>query len=449
MDRQTFIDALLARAKEAGFENCEVYLSSSESLYVGVFKGEIVRYESADSFGLGFRGLVKGRMGYASTQVLDEEAVDLLVEGALTNAALTGDRDEQLLWPGSPSYAEVDTWSDALTRVTAADAIAMARRLEALCLAQDPRIAQTDGCAVITGSGEVTILNTLGLNVTTRGNSLAGYVCPIAREGEDVGSGFASFSATDPSGADLEAVAAEAAEMALSSLEAGPVPSGACRVVLAPDAAADLLATFSGVFSAEAAQKGLSLLKGREGSLIAAPCVTLRDDPHMPGSAASSPFDGEGVATRPLDLIADGRLTTLLHDLKTARKQGLESTGHASRSYASTVGVAPSNLFFAPSELSREALLERAGDGLLITGISGLHAGANAVSGDFSLSARGFRIEKGRKGAPVKQITVAGNFFRLLEEIEAVGGDLRFGLPGGSRFGSPSLLIRSLSVAGE
>jgi len=89
------------------------------------------------------------------------------------------------------------------------------------------------------------------------------------------------------------------------------------------------------------------------------------------------------------------------------------------------------------------------GEGLLITDLQGLHAGANGISGDFSLGAKGYRIEGGKIGAPVEQITVAGNFFKVLENIVEVGSDLHFGMPGGTVVGSPSLWIKGLSVAGK
>ena len=92
---------------------------------------------------------------------------------------------------------------------------------------------------------------------------------------------------------------------------------------------------------------------------------------------------------------------------------------------------------------------ERMGEGLMLTDVTGLHAGANPISGDFSLSAKGFRVRGGRKAEAVNQITVAGNFYRLLESVVAVGSDLEFGFPGSSRFGSPSLLISELAVAGK
>ncbi len=449
MDYKQFITALFERAKEAGFEACEVYYSTSDSFSTGVFKGEIIKYNSAESLGLGFRGLFGGKMGYASTQILDEEAIDLLVDGAKSNAQLIENEDKQFLYPGDEAYAKLNLYNEAINEISAADKIAMARKLEELTLKQDPRIEQVDGCNVISSEGEFSIVNTLGLNVTTRCNMIGGYVAPTARDGENVSSGFAMFFTMNPAEIDLDKVAAEAVEKAVSGLDAASIESGAMRVMFDPEAATDMLSTFSGIFSADAAQKGLSLLKGREGDMIAAECVTIVDNPHLAGSLSSEPFDGEGVATYCKNIVENGKLVTLLHNLKTAHKQGVKSTGNASRSYASTVRVSPSNFYFQPSETSFDEMLEKLGDGLVITDVQGLHAGANAVSGDFSLSAKGFTVTGGKKAQMVKQITVAGNFFQLLKDIEAVGADLKFGMPGGSQFGSPSILVKTLSVAGK
>jgi len=446
MNRQEFITALFARAKDAGFDACEVYYSTSDSFSVGVFKGEIIKYNASEALGLGFRGLYQGKMGYASTQILDEEAIDLLIDGAKTNAILIENDDKQFLHPGDEAYAQLVTYNPALSEISAADKIAMARELEQLTVAADPRIEQVDFCSVMSAEEEIAIVNTLGLNVTARANMIYGGVGPIARDGDKVGSGFATFCTLNPADVDLKAVAAEAARKATAGLDAVQIESGAMRVLFDPESAGDLLATFSGIFSADAAQKGLSLQKGHEGEVIAADCVTLLDDPHLAGSIASQPFDGEGVATSVKPVIENGRLTTLLHNLKTAHKQNVKTTGNAARGYNSTVGVAPTNFYFQPSAIAFDEMLARLDNGLLITDVQGLHAGANPVSGDFSLSAKGFAVRNGQKCEAVKQITVAGNFFSLLKSIEAVGADLKFGT---GSYGSPSILIKDLSIAGK
>lgn len=134
--------------------------------------------------------------------------------------------------------------------------------------------------------------------------------------------------------------------------------------------------------------------------------------------------------------------------MKNAALAGRETTGNASKSgYDAPVSIQPFTLYLTPGSISEEELLAQAGNGVYIHSLDGLHAGANAISGDFSLQSAGFRIENGRKTDRVKSFTVAGNFYSLLENIRAVADNLEF--PGMGRVGSPSVLVDGLSVAGK
>ena len=449
MDRNAFIRALLERGAARGVAS-EVCWENGSSFEAEVKDGELLQYNVSDGAGLGFRVLKDGRTGTASTQILDDDALDQLVEGAIENAGLVESKDEQFMFPGSDSYPELDLYNPAVDEIPVSEKIDMALRLEKLALSMDPRVTRTEGCAVFSSNEERLMTNTLGLNVSSKAALLGGYVSVVAKDGDKVNTGSKAFFTVDPETIDLEAVAREAVREAVDGLDGAPVDSGSYRVVLRRDVAGVLLKTFSGIFSADNAQRGLSRLKGREGEAIASPCVTIMDEPHRAGSASSTPFDGEGVATYSKPVVESGKLNTLLHNLKTAKKQGVQTTANASRgSYASPVGIAPTNFYFVPSETDFDGMLEQLGDGLLITDLQGMHAGANAVTGDFSLAAKGFAVEGGRIGRAVSQITVAGNFYQLLQDIEAVGADLEFRIPGVSCFGSPSLLVKSLSVAGK
>ena len=110
----------------------------------------------------------------------------------------------------------------------------------------------------------------------------------------------------------------------------------------------------------------------------------------------------------------------------------------------------PTNFYIEAGKASYEELLEELKEGLLITDLAGTHSGANAITGDFSLAAKGFYISQGKVVKAVEQITVSGNFFQLLKDILAIGKDLKFTLPSASsHYGSPSLLIKELAVAGK
>lgn len=450
MQFEAFLKELFERARAEGFEQSEVYLSAGDSFEANILNGSVIGYNVSSARGLGFRALYRGKIGYASTQVFDESALDMLIEGAKANAEMIENEDVQFIFEGSARYEPMDVYNPALNDFDAPKKLDLGMRLEKAAISVDPRVSSVEECCVFSESGERRIVNTRELDVSFKDNGIGMYIIPIAKDGERVNTAVRIMVRRSQEALDIQKIAREAAMEAIDGLYAKPVPSGKYRVILRHDAAASLLMTFADVFSADSAQKGLSLLKDREGEMVASKCVNLMDDPFIELGMSGRPFDAEGVATFKKALIESGRLNTLLHNLKTAHKQGIATTANASKgSYASPVGVAPSNLYFAPGDVSLDMLLKEAGDGLLITNLEGTHAGANAISGDFSLSAKGYKIENGERGAAVNQITVAGNFFDLLKDVLAFGSDLEFGFPGASSYGSPSILVRELSVAGQ
>lgn len=444
MTRDEFFHALLAAAKEAGADEAEAFFLQNESMHAMANQGVIDDYAVNTAGGLSLRVLKNGKMGAAFTEALDEDAIPMLVKNALESAALIDDEDEQFLFEGSPEYAQVEC---AGNPGTPEERIALALQIDKQAREIDPRVTELGlYTGVETDHGSMRLMNTRGLDLRHAADTSACFVETVARENGRTTTGFAMDFANSLASLKPEAMCREAVEEAVFQLGASPCESGSMPVIFRNDCMPSMLGAFSGVFSAEAAQKNLSLLKDREGEEIAAPCVTLVDDPLLPGGAATCPFDAEGVAAYRKEVISRGTLTTLLHNLKTAKKAGVKTTGNAARvSYASSVGIAPANFFFAPGEDDLSALCAKMGRGLVVTSVDGLHAGADAVSGDFSLLAKGYLVENGQKGRAVEQVTVAGNFFQLLRDIVAVGSDLRF--PSGG-MGSPSVWVKSLTVAG-
>lgn len=442
-----FTQALLAEAKKEGIEAAEIYLSSGDSFRAMCVQGQIANYTVNATRGLSLRGIYQGRMGYAATEAFDEDAVAQLVRAVKESAELTEDDDVQEIYQGDPHYPQVDNYQPALDTVEESRKLQLVLDMEKKAKALDERIVQLDYDMISTSSHETRIINSYGLNLRHRDNIAYTVVSAIAKEGERVATGTGFKVSRNFEDFDPDQIAREAVEDAVFMLKAAPVPSGNYRAIIHAKCMPDLLGVFAGTFSAESVQKGLSLLKGKEGEMIASEAVTLMDDPLLPGGLASRPFDDEGVATYTKAVIENGRLNTLLYNLKTARKAGVKTTGNAAKAgYAGAVNVSPSNFYLKPGTKSLDELMADLGDGLVITEVSGLHAGANAISGDFSLIAQGYTVKDGKKDQPVEQITVAGNFYQLLKNIRAVGSDLVF--PGSST-GSPSVDVGEIAVAGK
>ena len=180
--------------------------------------------------------------------------------------------------------------------------------------------------------------------------------------------------------------------------------------------------------------------------MIASDIITIVDDPHVERDLATSKFDGEGVATFKKTVVEKGVLKTHLHNLSTAKKAGVANTANASRGgFKSDIGISPSNFFIENGTLSFEELAEEMGEGIIITDMAGLHSGLNIISGNFSLSAKGFYYKNGEY-KPVHQIVITDNFYDMIKRIQNIANDLDLMK---SSIASPSIRIDSISVAGK
>jgi PmbA protein len=195
----------------------------------------------------------------------------------------------------------------------------------------------------------------------------------------------------------------------------------------------------------------MSLLAGKEGEKIASEIVNITDDPMREGVSIQTNFDAEGVAAYRKSIVEGGVLKTMLHNRETAKKAGVESTGNASKGgYASPVAVSPYAFCLEAGDKTEDELFAMAEGGIYITELKGLHAGANPITGDFSIESAGFKIVDGKLGEAVKSFTIAGNFFELLKSIAALSDTVEVAVTGGfTTFGSPAVLIHNMSVAGK
>jgi PmbA protein len=164
------------------------------------------------------------------------------------------------------------------------------------------------------------------------------------------------------------------------------------------------------------------------------------------GCPVQTSFDDEGVATYKKNVVENGVLNTLLYDLTTAIKTGKQTTANGRRGG----NIAPYNFGICAGDNTQDELFSKAADGIYVTGMKGLHAGANSITGDFSVESEGFIIKDGKKAGPIKSFTVAGNFFELIKNIDSLGNEVKWGIPTGfTVFGSPDVLVMDMSVAGK
>ncbi len=445
-----FCKKLLSYAKSDCDGEYEIYAATGETFRVEILEGQIKNYNVNDYTGISFRVKKDGKMGYASTTSYDEAGIPELVKAACENAAIIENPDEQFIFSGSDSYPSPKVYGQELDGITAEEKIAFAKLMEKKAKEADPRIVKVEASMIVSGKSTVIIKNSNGMDLCETSNFLAGYVVPIASDGEKMNDGFGIIGGFDRACLDADKAVKKGVGEAIDFLDAKSVKSASMRIIFRNSAMCDMIETFSGIFSSENAQRGLSMLAGKDGEKIAADCVTLTDDPTLDFGFGSRAFDAEGVAGQRTVVVENGVLKTLLYNLETAHKAGVKSTGNASKGgYTSPIGISVSNFTLTPGRKTLEELTEKMGEGLIITEVSGLHAGANATTGDFSLMAKGYLVEGGKQSRAVTGVTVSGNFYELLKNIEEPGCDVYHNMFG-EAISAPSVLIGAkMSVAGE
>jgi PmbA protein len=439
---------LIQEAARQGIAHYEIYAMSDRSLSTETLKDEISAFSYGVSGGISFRCLVDGKMGYASGELMTPEALAALVTRAAENARCIESDEAVEIYGGSAHYDQVQT--KPFTLPEAGELKDWALRLQKETYAQDSMVSDGTQSTALAYESEIDLYNSKGLSLHNRVGIAGAGVYAVVKASED----DAEMDGKIIPGStyeDFAAVPAEVVKDAKARLGATTVQTGHYDCILCAEQVRALLSVYAPAFSAKQVRMGLSLLKGKIGEKIASDCINLTDDPHDPNCPVQTSFDGEGVATYQKAMIKDGVLQAYLYDLATAKKDGVESTGNGQRgSYTSPVSIAPYCFRIEAGEMSREDMMAAVGDGIMITELKGLHAGASAVSGDFSIESAGFRIRDGKQAEAIKTFTIAGNFFELLKTVDGVGSRVDYGFPGGfTVMAAPDLLLRGVNVAGK
>ncbi len=424
----------------------EIVLSHSRGTSVRVHDGAVESLTSSDSSGAGVRVVRDGRLGFAHCGSLDLDVLLGTLEAASDNCTF-GEPDPHngLVEPDGVPVVPQQGWTPAVEQRSAEQRIATALELERLVTGRDPRVVAARSTTYGDASSTSVIMSTTGVRAGERSSSSSVSTQPMARSGDETQIGASYDAARDPADLDLHRVADEAVERATRLLGARKPPSGRLTVVLEPRLALGLLGIVSGMLSGDAVVKGRSPFADRRGEVIAAPCITLWDDPTRQESLGAEEVDGEGLATRPNQLIADGRLVDFLRDGYVGRRTGEGSTASAVRGARSLPGIGAQVLVMSPGTRDLDELVATIDHGLFVNSLSGLHSGVNAVSGDFSVGADGLVIRDGALAEPVRELTLASTLQRLLLDVREVGGDATW-LPSGHR--GASLVIDDVAASG-
>lgn len=443
VDSETRLDALtelsqrlLAAARARGASQAAVSCSEEAGLNVNVRMGEVETVEATRDRGIAVTVYFGQRKGSASTADLREESLEATVEQACAIARFTEDdpaaglADAEMM---ATDLREFDSWHP--WAVEADHAIDLALACEQAGRDLDPRVENSDGASVGSGSSLGVYANSHGFIGRERSTQHSLGCALIAGRGEGMQrDGWYSIALSADELDSAAAIGRKAAQRAVLRLEPRQIATGSYPVLFSAEIARSLIGHLLGAVSGGALYRRASFLLDSVGTPLFPEWFSIEEQPFLPRGFRSSSYDAEGVATRESPLVSAGVLQRYVLGSYSARKLGLQTTGNAG-------GV--HNLAVASNAGDFDSMLQAMGRGLLVTELMG--QGVNTITGDYSRGAAGFWVEDGRIQYPVDGVTIAGNLRTMFAAIEAAGSDV----DPRSHIRTGSILIGRMTVAGE
>jgi PmbA protein len=436
-------ERLVKAALAAGADAADAVALRSLSQSIEVRDGAVEESESAEGDDLGLRVLVGHRQAVVSTNDLSGDGSKVLAERAVAMASaapedkFVGLADKALL---AHTFPDLDLIDRDLPSVQQLEKNARAAEQAGLAV---KGVTKSGGASASAGIGGMVLVTSHGFRGAYLGSRHSISMTAIAGEGTGMERDYDYSSALHAS--DLEnpeKIGRTAGERSIERLNPRKVSTRKVPVVFDPRVAGSLVSHLASAVNGASVARKTSFLKDKMGAKLFAEGIRIVDDPLRKRGLRSRPFDGEGVATKPLALVDNGMLMSWLLDCATARELGLVTTGHAQRGTSSAPSPGASNLHLEAGTISPEALIADIKDGFYVTDLIGM--GASMVTGDYSRGASGFWIENGKRSYPVSEVTIAGHLLDIFRTMTPAS-DLEF------RYGTnaPTVRLEGLTVAGQ
>ncbi len=438
-------EALVDAARRAGADQADALAVDGRSVGIDVRGGALEQAERAESVDIGLRVLIGGRQAAVSSSDHSRDAIAQMAARAVAMAREAPVDDtlgladpDQLATTRDASGLRI---CDDLPEPEPAHLQDLALRAEAAALSVKG-ISQIESANASYSHRRMWMAATNGFS---GGYARTGHVIStVAITGQGTGMERDYAGESRVFAADLptpEEIGLLAAERTLARAGARKPPTGAFPILFDRRVSSSLIAHLLSAVNGSAVARGASWLRRDMGEQVLPAHMTLSEDPHRPGYPSSRPFDAEGLATRPRDIVTGGILQGWTLDLATARKLGLESTASAARGLASAPSPANSNVILTPGDVGQDQLIAQMGRGLVVTSMLG--ASINATTGDYSRGAAGFWVENGQITHAVNECTIAGNLREMLMTLVAADDALPW-----RGVQVPSLLVQGMTVAG-
>ena len=432
-------------AKRNGFEAADISFSHNISTSVSIFHKEIDSLTEHDTISLNARGIVDGKFGAVSTEQIDKNTPQFLVDSIKATAKIIEKKDQGIIFKGSEKYHKKNLFNKAVEEMKVSDAIKTLFEIEKKLYEFDKRINDVVTVGYENEISDSFLSNTYGLKLKSKQGTYTFYAEVTAKNGEEIRTGFKIFVSMDPNEFDVDKFVKEVAEDALQKLGSIQCKSKKYPVVFNPETASILLKEFLNPIDYEEVEKKSSYFIGKLNQEVASKKLTVLEN-GLEKNVFFTYFDDEGVAVNKKEIIKKGVLKTYLYTLENAKKAGVEPTGNGVVVGGKTIAK-PNQLFVKPGRKSEEEMIANIKEGVYINDLQGLHAGVNGRSGNFSLQSAGFMIRNGKLAEPLALITVAGNLLEVFANIKDIANNSKLIIRTSTT--CPSIYIKKLSVTGK
>jgi TldD protein len=413
---------VLARALDSGGEFAEVFAERRGALGMSIDESRIESVQSGAGDGAGVRVIGGGTTYFAHIDGLDP--VDLERAAGEAASALRGRRSEPRPLAASATVPQpIERPPESVPAERKAELL---RELDKRARGAGGEVAQVLA-SYAEARRKVTVANSEGLFTGDDRTRTRIAVQVVARRGDLVETGAETLGGhrgfelleDDPG-----AIASQAAEKALTLLDAGPAPAGSMPVVVGGGFGGVLFHEMTGHgLEADHVQKGASVYAGKLEELVAEPLLSAYDDGRLPGEWGTDAIDDEGTPTQKTLVLEEGRLVSYLYDRLRADRDGVASTGNGRReSFRHLPIPRMTNTYIAPGDADPEAMIGEIESGFYAASFGG--GQVDPATGDFVFGvSEGYLIEGGRVTRPCRGATLIGNCLQALAAIDAVGSD--------------------------
>jgi PmbA protein len=438
---------IIDMALSMGANECEVIMNKGRSLSFKANEGKLEEHKVSGTQVAGVRLKAGGRLGTSYSESFDDDSLRMMVRTALDTSKYSKVSEFESIC-ATDDGQNADATNEATWRLDETsdeEKIDATLKLEADVLKRGSEFKSAPYNGLSENEAEKFIANHLGVSRSIKRRVFSAYTSALVEDAGKQSMHYYGNSSLNFKQLDLQRCVDVSCSVAKDLLNGTPIKTGNYDVIFDSDNLAELWGCFMRIFSAKAAIDKVNPWSEKLGKQVATSALNIIDDPKYPGGMAYQAFDDEGLLSKALPLIQDGKLCNFLHNTATAKEMKTDNNARASRGARSSLGVASTHLVFAPGIHTDEQL--HAGQYLEIVSLQGLHSGVDVISGDFSFGGAGFLMKDGKRTQAVRNITISGNFYELLMDLGPMGTTLK--ASSDATFFAPEIRFQNISIGGQ